>query len=709
MSKNSILLGAFGLLLVMVTLLQAQPLVQYTFDDGTPGDASGNGLDGALLGNAEIVADPERGQVLEINESGMQVDGPFEIATSFTLSAWVKLDVPRTGRYYFGGPWWIRTDNQEGSEHHWCEIRYPGGAFVDKFDTRTQDNPDGQLDGQWHHIAVVLPDDGAVKAYVDGALAPVRDNSTKEHDFAGAVGPLFFGTQDEGGANAISGYMDDIQVFNYAVGEDEIPVLMEGVVRDYPSARKPSPADGALHPETWVNLSWSPGDSAVTHDVYLGDNFEDVDSGTGDTFRANQSETLFIAGFPGFAFPEGLVPGTTYYWRIDEVNDSEPNSPWKGDVWSFSIPPRTAYNPDPAEGAEFVDPDVILTWTGGFGAKLHHVYVGDSFSDVNDGTGDTYKGPTGTARLAPGTLEEEKVYYWRVDEFDGLTTYKGDVWGFTTPGAVGNPQPANGAKDVPMTTTLSWAAADNAASHELYFGTGRDAVKNATTASPQYIGARALGSEVYDPGKLNWNTPYYWRVDEVYPTETVKGLVWSFTIADFILVDDFESYNDIDPPDDASNRIFDNWIDGFGTTTNGALVGNDLPPYAEQNIVHGGAQSMIYRYDNSGKTSEATLTLLYPRDWAEQDVTKLTLWVRGSTANAADRMFIALDGTAVVYHDDASATQLSGWNEWVIELAAFGVDLTNVNSITIGVGTKNAPVPDGGTGTLYFDDIRLYR
>jgi hypothetical protein len=72
-------------------------------------------------------------------------------------------------------------------------------------------------------------------------------------------------------------------------------------------------------------------------------------------------------------------------------------------------------------------------------------------------------------------------------------------------------------------------------------------------------------------------------------------------------------------------------------------------------------------------------------------------------------MFIALDGTAVVYHDDASATQLSGWNEWVIELAAFGVDLTNVNSITIGVGTKNAPVPDGGTGTLYFDDIRLYR
>jgi len=155
--------------------------------------------------------------------------------------------------------------------------------------------------------------------------------------------------------------------------------------------------------------------------------------------------------------------------------------------------------------------------------------------------------------------------------------------------------------------------------------------------------------------------------------------------------------------------IFDKWIDGFGTTTNGALVGNDLPPYAEQNVVHGGAQAMIYRYDNAGKTSEATLTLVWPRDWTTEDVTKLSLWLRGNTGNAADRIYVALNGTAVVYHDDAAATQLSGWNEWVIDLATFGVNLTNVNTITIGVGTKNAPVPGGGQGTIYFDDIRLYR
>ncbi|MHC4074744.1 MAG: hypothetical protein ACYTGS_22410, partial [Planctomycetota bacterium] len=344
---------------------------------------------------------------------------------------------------------------------------------------------------------------------------------------------------------------------------------------------------------------------------------------------------------------------------------------------SFSILPNTASEPDPADGAEFVDLDAAFSWKAGYGAKLHHVYIGTNFDEVNDGVGAP---PQGTTSFTPAQLEPEKVYYWRVDEFDAFDTYKGDVWSFTTPGAVGNPQPANGAADVQMIATLSWTAADNAASHEVYFGTDADAVNSATTASAEYVGPKALGSESYDPGKLAWHSSYAWRVDEVYPAETIKGPVWTFMTADFITVDDFESYNDLDPPDEASNRIFDKWIDGFGTADNGALVGNDLPPYAEQGIVHGGIQ-----------------------------VTKLSLWGRGSSTNAADRMYIALNGTAVVYHDDPAATQLSGWKEWIIDLAAFGVDLTNVDSITIGVGTKNAPAPGGGTGTLYFDDIRLIR
>ncbi len=107
----------------------------------------------------------------------------------------------------------------------------------------------------------------------------------------------------------------------------------------------------------------------------------------------------------------------------------------------------------------------------------------------------------------------------------------------------------------------------------------------------------------------------------------------------------------------------------------------------------------------------ATLTLVSPRNWTEEGVTELSLWFAGDAANAPERMFIALNGIAVVYHNDPAAAQMSGWNEWVIPLQAFadqGVNLTNVNTITIGFGTKNSPAA-GGTGKVYFDDIRLYR
>ncbi len=126
-------------------------------------------------------------------------------------------------------------------------------------------------------------------------------------------------------------------------------------------------------------------------------------------------------------------------------------------------------------------------------------------------------------------------------------------------------------------------------------------------------------------------------------------------------------------------------------------------------MVHSGSQSMPYRYDNANKTSEATLTLVYPRDWTQEGVAKLSLWFRGDRANTAERMYVALNGSAVVYHDDQVVTQKPGWNQWVVDLQAFqGVTLTNVNTISIGFGTKGSPAT-GGTGKRYFDDIRLYQ
>jgi hypothetical protein len=165
--------------------------------------------------------------------------------------------------------------------------------------------------------------------------------------------------------------VDDVRIYNHALTQAEILAAMEGG-EAYPYALSPTPKDGTLYMDTWVNLNWRAGDFAVSHDVYIGDNFDDVNNGAESTFQGNQTTTLVTVGFPGFAFPDGLVPGTTYYWRIDEVNEAEPNSPWKGDVWSFSIPPKTAYFPDPANEAEGVNVDVQLSWTGGYGSKPAH-------------------------------------------------------------------------------------------------------------------------------------------------------------------------------------------------------------------------------------------------------------------------------------------------------------------------------------------------
>ncbi|MBN1804086.1 MAG: hypothetical protein JW837_02430 [Sedimentisphaerales bacterium] len=468
-------------------------------------------------------------------------------------------------------------------------------------------------------------------------------------------------------------------------------------------AKNPVPENGTTIDDTWVNLSWLPGDLAVSHNVYFSDSLADVEAGAEAAFQGNQTSPYFLVGFPGMPFPDGLVNGTTYYWRIDEVNDANPDSPWKGEIWSFTVPSKTAYAPDPADGAGNVPIGTELNWTSGFGAILHYVYFSDNFDDVNNATGAI---PKGDNDYDPGTLEMAKTYYWRVDEFDGAGTHKGNIWSFLTEGAVANPQPADGAVGITQTPILTWSPGLFGTSHKVYFGTD--------PASLEQKAGGNLGSESYDPGQLEWNTTYYWRIDEANsanPDSPWTGPLWRFTTANYLIIDDMESYNDLDPADPASNRIFMVWIDGFEDPSNGSLVGYDNPPFAELTIVHSGDQSMPMSYDNTVGKSEATLTLTSNRDWTFKGINTLTIWFRGYASNAAENLYVALNNNAVVNHDDSNAARTVSWTEWNINLQAFadqGVNLTNVNSITIGLGNRNNPVAGGGSGLMFFDDIRLY-
>jgi hypothetical protein len=453
------------------------------------------------------------------------------------------------------------------------------------------------------------------------------------------------------------------------MGEEGGTWLEGDIAGQRETAYKPNPDDGALYAETWVTLSWMPGAFAVSHNVYLGENFDDVNNDTPGSpgFRDNQTSTFYVAGFPGNAYPEGLIPGTTYYWRIDEVNETEPNSPWKGDVWSFWIPPKTAYYPDPANGTELVDLNVQLSWTAGFGAKLHYIVFGEDFDEVNNAAAGI---PNGNTNYDPGPLKLAKTYYWRVDEFDSIETHKGEIWSFTTAGAVSGPNPADGAVDINPSVILSWDAGAVAASHEVYFGTDVEAIKNATKSSPEYKGPKGLGEESYDPGKLGLTTTYYWRIDEVNgvnPDSPWAGNVWSFTTGDFFVIDDFEVYDAND------NQIWYAWKDGLGYGTpdtppyfagngTGGAVGDETTvSFTEETIVHEGGQSLPFAFDNNkqgfSKYSEAELTLSNVRDWTADGVAELSLWFRGSPASVGS----FIEGPVGTYTMTASGTDI--WNQ----------------------------------------------
>ena len=702
MYRKLIYLVSFVLVLsfALTGTAKAELVGWWKFDEGSGTiayDSSGYGNDGTLNGDPEWVIG-KIGSALEFDGADDFVSIPdkpditFSSSDSYTLTTWIYVpEVP-------GGWNGIVTKGRQsggGASYYGIWIGDNSGTPTWYFGTWPTWGSAVAETG-WYHVAVVQDGAAGTKLlYLNGEI----DTQTAAQ--AGdAAGNLVIGSDQEPG-DSFAGITDEVRLYNHPLSEVEILSAMEA--KPWPYAFGPDPADGVLISETWVNLSWTPGALAVSHDVYIGDNFDAVNEGAEGTFISNQADTFIVAGFPGFPYPDGLVPGTTYYWRIDEVNDTEPNSPWKGDVWSFSIPPKTAYFPDPADSAESVDVDAGLSWTGGFGAKLHTVYFGDNFNDVNNATGGQAQG---TATYSPGTLKMAKTYYWRVDEFDIVETHKGDVWNFLTQGAVASLNPANGAVDVTQIPTLTWTSGFGA-SHEVYFG--------ADASSLELKGTGNLGSESYDPGLLEWNTTYYWRVDEANNANAGSpwtGPLWSFTTANFLIVDDFESYNDLDEGEPGSNRIYLAWVDGFDNPTlNGSVVGNANAPFTEQTIVNNGIQSMPMAYDNAVGKSEATLTLTSNRDWTVNGVTTLTIWYRGASANAAETMYVALNDSAAVTNDNPDAVLSTSWTEWNIDLQVFadqGVNLANVTSITLGLGNRNNPVA-GGSGMMYFDDIRLYR
>jgi hypothetical protein len=211
----------------------------------------------------------------------------------------------------------------------------------------------------------------------------------------------------------------------------------------------------------------------------------------------------------------------------------------------------------------------------------------------------------------------------------------------------------------------------------------------------------AVTDASYSASALDLGSTYFWRVAEVNEAETpttYQGDIWSFSTTEYLVVDDFEDYNDWPP-----HEIYTAWPDGYEDPANGSQVGNLLPPLAETTIVHGDAQSMPFFYSNTGGAtySEGARTFAVPQDWTKHSIKTLGLWFHGTAGNTG-QLYVKVNGVKVPYDGDAGNLAVGAWQPWNIDLTALAVNLQTVTTLAIGIDGN------GAAGTLYFDDIRLY-
>lgn len=532
------------------------------------------------------------------------------------------------------------------------------------------------------------------------------------------------------------------------------------------AAKNPFPADGATDVPTSVILSWTPGDFAPPvngHKVFLSDNFADVDEGLVVAEQGIVSDPVFDTA----ALPFALEFGTTYYWRVDEAKVPsgtwDAGSVWNFTVEPVALLlagekiTATASSSNTAdEGPENTvngsgldadglhsDDDKAMwrsnitgpqpTWIQYEFDRVYRLYemliwnhntstepvIGYGIKEAVieyslDGAAWTTLGTTHEFARAPGgvgyapntTIELSNVAakYVKItanSNWGGLIDQYGlsEIRFFYIPVSAREPSPESRAMDVHPEVSLSWRAGRNAATHDVYLSTDEQAV----------IDGNVPTESVTDTGyskALDLASTYYWRIDEVNEAETPTtwpGDVWSFSTLEFLVVDDFESYNNIDPPDPESHRIFESWSDGFQIASNGALVGSDFPPYLETTIVHGGTQSMPVFYSNTAGavSSEVTYTLAPAQDWTKYGIQTLGLWFYGVTGNTG-QLYVKINGVKIPSDGEAGNLTIPIWQAWNIDLTTAGANLASVTSLAIGIDGN------GAAGTLYFDDIRLY-
>ena len=606
--------------------------------------------------------------------------------------------------------------------------------------------PHAYVANKWFHAAVTYngqeDTDENLKLYWtaldSGVCEPVVLGSFRlTADLNQAVTPYFVigneGRNNNGRTENWEGWIDEARISDIARNPSEMMICLEAAG----TAGTPQPADGATDVPADSVLSWTPGDSAQTHDVYLGTALADVDVAS----AAQPGSVLISLGQDANTYdpPAALKLGQTYYWRIDEVEAPPAATIVKGRVWSFTVEPvsypmknvtATASGASIGMGPEktidgsglngndghSTDPmqmwltsktgsqsvwiqyafdkvyrlDKMWVWNSnqvmesmlGFGAKnvtVEYSVDGTAWTALGDfefaqaSSTASYTANT-TVNFAGATAQYVKLTI--KSNWGGIVQQYGlsEVRFFSVPTQARQPDPAAGATGVSVTAVLSWRAGREAASHQLYLGTDQQAVTDGTAPVQSPDGSS------FDPGSLEFGRTYYWKVAEVNDAATPKvwaGDLWSFTTQEYATIDDIESYNDDD------NRIYDAWLDGL-VNSNGSQVGYFEAPFAERTIIHGGRQSMPFEYNNVSSPfySEAEREFSPVQNWIGNGADSLNLWVRGLPAAYVENAgVVTMSGAGHDIWDNAddfrfACKSLTGNGSVVVKVES----LTNTNA-----------------------------
>ena len=680
----------------------------------------------------------------------------------FTIAMWINPALTGTSEI-------LVAQREAASDNKFLHFRMStDGSVRMGFYGNDLDSPAGTFNNNtWYHVAFVYDADaGQQRIIVDGVQIAQRDSGA----YQGTTGDTVLGAWVDGTPSGDwwHGIIDDVQIYQNALTETEVTSFMEGL--GSPGlASAPKPGDGTTDNLRDSDLSWSAGKYPGTHNVYMG-----TDPANLELVTSNMTDTALEL--------DRLTFGQTYYWRVDEVNTSADKTVYEGSVWSFEVEPlsykidgnqisvvASSYNAgfDPnktidgsglnennmhtknGEDMWFslpgADPtwiqyefsrieklDTMLVWNSNqvsessFGQGFKEVEIATSIDGENwtvlEDANEFAKAPGKDNYLFNTTVEFNgtKAKFVKITAISSWNEMLASIVGrglsevaiYSEPVYARSPKPNPGSTNQTPDTELSWRAGRETATNEVYMGTDPNSMTLvASTDEPSYVGNATLGQT------------HYWSVTEVNEIEELTAYasdVWSFTTADYVAVEDFETYSNETP-----DRPFQTWIDGIGFknpepgnpgNNTGSGLGYDIwtltSPYYELNVMEtgkvipGSRQSLPFYYDNSGANgklpySQMDRTFSPAQDWILGGATTLVVNFHGDASNTGGSMYIKVNGKKLV-NPDSSDLKLGMWHQWNIPLDSIPTNVSSVTSLNIGI-------EGSGSGLIFIDDLRLYR